>query len=199
MFRYLSWRSRRWKSVIFSYLNVRCERSKSAEIAADWQTHSDHSRLCTERQRRRRRCLARGEAMAGVLSGLLLLINACAASNRSTFGRVTHLEVSRGQIVGLRHAPTGHAADHVGGAEVQVELLSSEEVQSTAEMMRKGTDRVHIRNRMYIRDRLPLVHPQRSGLACGASDQGHFLLSGNPACVLIAVRRDQTCGSCSTR
>ena len=36
VFRYLSWRSRRWKSVIFPYLNVRCERSKSAEIAADW-------------------------------------------------------------------------------------------------------------------------------------------------------------------
>lgn len=129
--------------------------------------------------------------MAGVLSGLLLLIHACAASN---FGRVTHLEVSHGQIVGLRHAPTGNATD-----QFKVELLSSEELQSTAEMMRKNTDRVYIRDRMYIRDRLPLVAPQRSGLACGANDQGHFLLSGNPACVLIAVRRDQTHGPCSTR
>ena len=138
--------------------------------------------------------------MAGVLSALLLLlIRAGAASNRSKLGRVTHLEVSRGQIVGLRHEPTGNGTDHVGGAEGPVELLSSEEVESTSEMMRKDTDRVYIRKRMYIRDRLPLVHPQRSGLACGASDQGHFLLSGNPACVLIAVRRDQTCGPCSTR
>ena len=138
--------------------------------------------------------------MAGVLSALLLLlIHAGAASNRSDLGRVTHLEVSRGQIVGLRHEPAGNGANHVGGAEGPVELLSSEELQSTAEMMRKDTDRVYIRKRMYIRDRLSLVQPQRSGLACGASDQGHFLLSGNPACVLIAVRRDQTCGPCSTR
>ena len=137
--------------------------------------------------------------MAGVLSALLLLlIHAGAASNRSNLGRITHLEVSRGQIVGLRHETAGKGAHHVGGAEGPVELLSSEEVESTAEMMRKDTDRVYIRKRMYIRDRLPLV-PQRSGLACGASDQGHFLLSGNPACVLIAVRHDQTCGPCSTR
>ena len=138
--------------------------------------------------------------MAGVLSALLLLlIHAGAASNRSDLGRVTHLEVSRGQIVGLRHEPAGNGANHVGGAEGPVELLASEELQSTAEMMRKDTDRVYIRKRMYIRDRLSLVQPQRSGLACGASDQGHFLLSGNPACVLIAVRRDQTRGPCSTR
>ena len=46
---------------------------------------------------------------------------------------------------------------------------------------------------VHVPTHVQLMQPQSSRLACGASDQGRFLLSGNPACVLIAVCALQTC------